>query len=58
MQVAEFPPAVAKLDTAEPVSGHGDTGPAGHFPHDLFFDAFGHVGAEPRAYLKGLNPDF
>ena len=43
MQMAELAPAVAKLDTAEPVRSDGDTGPAGHLPDDLVFDALGHV---------------
>ena len=43
MQVAKFPTAYAKLDPSEPVCGNRDTGPAGHFPNDLVFDALGHV---------------
>jgi hypothetical protein len=47
MQVAKFPAAHPKLDPSEPVCGDRDTGPAGHLPDDLVFDALGHV---PRRY--------
>ena len=55
MQVAKFPAAYPKLDPSEPVWGDCDTGPAGHLPDDLVFDALGHVNRRYQ-YLPAGSP--
>ena len=52
MQVAKFPAAHPELDPSESVCSDRDTGPAGHLPDDLVFDALGHVSVGTSIYQQ------